>query len=423
MDNLILGAGMAGFGASCALDHRARIFEGSSAHGGLCGTFKVSADRGDFLFDTAVHLSFADQPVVRKIFDRVPQYRHNPQPWNFHNGIWIRHPVINNLYALPVNERVKCIRSFLERPRDMISSNYKEWNIEKYGYYIYENFAHKYGTKYWCCDLAELGTDWIGNRLYQPTTEEVLFGAMTDDTPNCYYAPEMRYPLKGGFVSFLNECHKHASVKYNKKAVRISPSSKTVFFSDGTSDRYEKLFSSVPLIELADITDNVPEEILSLSSGLNHTSMALVSFGFSRPVCMDKFWFYIYDTDIMASRVYAPHMKSPANVPEGCSSLQFEIPYNSRYGTPPEADAAVENCIYALKKMKLASEDDIIFSDHRTAKYANIIISGDTRERAGKVKKYFDSTGIFPVGRFGEWDYLWSHQAFESGYNTALNNR
>ena len=36
-------------------------------------------------------------------------------------------------------------------------------------------------------------------------------------------------------------------------------------------------------------------------------------------------WWYIYDEDILPARVYSPSLKSPDNVPEGCSSLQMEV--------------------------------------------------------------------------------------------------
>lgn len=34
---------------------------------------------------------------------------------------------------------------------------------------------------------------------------------------------------------------------------------------------------------------------------------------------------YIYDEDIKSARINSPSIKSPNNVPEGCSSMQFEI--------------------------------------------------------------------------------------------------
>jgi len=34
------------------------------------------------------------------------------------------------------------------------------------------------------------------------------------------------------------------------------------------------------------------------------------------------------------------------------------------------------------------------------------------------VLEFLESKNIKSIGRFGEWDYLWSNQSFMSGYNS-----
>jgi hypothetical protein len=43
-------------------------------------------------------------------------------------------------------------------------------------------------------------------------------------------------------------------------------------------------------------------------------------------------WFYIYDEDILASRIHSPSLKSLNKTPEGCSSLQAEIYFSYNDG-------------------------------------------------------------------------------------------
>ena len=43
-----------------------------------------------------------------------------------------------------------------------------------------------------------MGTAWIGDRIYQPTLDEVLLGTYMGETPNTYYAKKMYYPIGGG---------------------------------------------------------------------------------------------------------------------------------------------------------------------------------------------------------------------------------
>lgn len=37
------------------------------------------------------------------------------------------------------------------------------------------------------------------------------------------------------------------------------------------------------------------------------------------------------------------------------------------------------------------------------------------------VHRFLDNVGIKYIGRFGEWDYLWSDESFLSGKNSAEN--
>ena len=71
----ILGAGIAGLGAALrcrelGLDYA--VYEKSSRAGGLLDNFQIDGYR----FDHAVHLSFATEKKVRKIFDRRDYFTH-----------------------------------------------------------------------------------------------------------------------------------------------------------------------------------------------------------------------------------------------------------------------------------------------------------------------------------------------------------
>jgi hypothetical protein len=52
-------------------------------------------------------------------------------------------------------------------------------------------------------------------------------------------------------------------------------------------------------------------------------------------------------------------------------------------------------------------------------KYANIIFDLDRAEALKKVQAYLDDLGIARCGRYGEWGYLWTDDAFKSGETAA----
>ncbi|MFO8192995.1 MAG: hypothetical protein R6U08_09620, partial [Bacillota bacterium] len=142
---------------------------------------------------------------------------------------------------------------------------------------------------------------------------------------------------------------------------------------------------------------------------------ALVSLGFNSPRAGQHLWFYIYDRDIFPSRAHAPYRKSPDNAPPDCSSLQFETYFSRFKPLPLEGEALVEHVIDTVEKLGLAEKKDIVDRDYRVLPYGNVVFDRDMVERRDYVLKHVGECGILSVGRFGEWDYLWSDQCFLSG--------
>lgn len=416
MKKVILGSGIAGLGAYHA-DNSADIYEASNYAGGLCRGFEING----FYFDQAVHFSFAKDEIVRGIFDRTPQYYHHPFPYSWYKETWIRHPAQNNLYHFSPQFKIDAIKGFIERKGRENVQDFKEWLISGYGEYMYENIFKLYNEKYWQTDLAEMGVQWIANRFYQPSIDEVLYGSYTDETPNVYYASEMRYPKRGGYFSFFGyiaeEAEKNGNLHFGKKAVKIDSIAKKIFFADGTDVEYDKLYSSVPLPEMVNMIDNAPQDIIQKAQKLEHTGVALVSVGLNK-IEFEKFWFYIYDMDIMAARAYMPSVKSPENAPEGCSSIQFEIYFSSK-AKALEEDRAVENTLYALEKLGIAKRSEVLFTDYRVIPYGNVTLLKSTERDLPTIIGWIKNQGVIPIGRFGKWQYLWSDQAFLSGYNSV----
>tara|TARA_B100000780_G_scaffold176309_1_gene123595 strand:- start:1453 stop:2718 length:1266 start_codon:yes stop_codon:yes gene_type:complete len=416
VDVMILGAGIAGLGAalrSQEQDRDAVIFEARGSAGGLLDNFKIQG----FRFDNAVHLSFATEPEVRKIFDKTDYHTHPAEAWNFEKDKWLKHPAQNNLYPLEPDEKVNLIKSFLNRP-DLESDDYESWLRHQYGDAISERYPIPYTEKYWKTSASKLSTTWIGNRMRRADLEEILLGAFTDETQNTYYTKEMRYPKKGGYRAFIEPLIESSDIKYSHEANCIDPVKKIVSFTNGKKIQYTTLVSSIPLPVLVELTLNSPKEVMKSAESLEATSIDLVSVAFNKPIINDL-WFYIYDEDILASRAYSPSVKSPDNAPDGCSSLQFEI-YSRGLESNYTKEKLIENVIYGLKKMNIASKSDIIFTHHKNLKYGNVIFDIGMEAERDSVRQYFESKDIATIGRFGEWDYLWSNQSFLSGYRAKL---
>lgn len=418
---VILGAGIAGISAAyhankMDITTSAVVYEATSRAGGLLDNFTIDG----FRFDNAIHLSFATEPEVREIFDRTPYYAHPAISWCWDESVWLKHPVQNNMSPLSVDERVELIADFVARPNIEIT-NYRDWLIYQYGESIACRWPLPYTEKYWTVPAEELGTGWIGNRVRRADVREVLSGAFTSETPNHYYATEMRYPKHGGYRAFIEPMLAQIDVQCNYKASEISLKKRQVRFENGELANFDVLVNTLPLPVLIKIIDDVPDDVRSAAATLFATSVDLISVGFRKPDVQPYLWFYIYDKDILAARAYSPSIKSPDNVPEGLSSLQFEIYSSPRKPQLHSPEEMKRNTMMALKKMGLVkSDDEVIFMHHKQLPWGNVVFDLGMEERRDLVLKWLENVGIISAGRFGEWDYLWSNQAFMSGMKAAL---
>lgn len=420
MGTVILGSGISGISAGYHLEksgEKVVIFEKDKDWGGLCGNFTIDG----FRFDKFVHFTFAQDDYIKNLFEKSsPTFSHPSISYNYYKGYWLKHPAQNNLAPLPTDEKIEIIKGFVNRKSKTFEEleNYEQWLRIQYGDYFAENFPFKYTRKYWGVEPEELETKWVGNRMHTPDLDEVLRGAFEEQKENFYYTSYMKYPKKGGFRSILNKCREGLDIRFNKEVIKINPQSKTISFKDGTEVKYSRLISSLPLPEITKMIDNIPPEVVKAGENLMYTCGYMVSLGFKRPDVAKHLWFYIYDEDILTSRVYSPSLKSSDNVPEGCSSLQAEIFFSNKTDIP-NAEAVLNNTVEKLVSMGLFTKEEIVVKDIRFEKYANVIFDKNIYTNRQIVLDYFSKIDIESIGRFGKWEYMWTHQAFADGKRSA----
>ncbi len=418
VDNLILGAGIAGLGAAYVAHQRnieALVVEKDATFGGLCGSFEIDG----FRFDRFVHLTFAKDEKVNTIFHTScgELIKHTPNPFNIYHRQWIKHPAQNNLFPLSVEEKEAIIRDFKARPdvdATYVPKNYEEWLRVQFGNYFAEHFPMVYTKKYWMKEAKDLRTEWVGNRVYQPSLDEVIIGSQTAETPVTYYAKEMRYPQKGGYKALLKSMADVANIEYGMCVTEICPSEKKVRFANGREIEYGHLYSSIPLPIVVSSIANVPEEVRDAANQLECTSGYHISIALKTKSIPPYLWWYIYDEDVLAARVYSPSLKSPDNAPEGCSSLQMEVYCKENEFTEKEL---MDGTVDKLVEMGIIKQEDILFTHVGFEKYANVIFTEPIYRARKIVRDWLTEQGIVTFGRFGEWDYLWSDQSLISGLN------
>jgi protoporphyrinogen oxidase len=422
---VIIGAGMAGFGAAHHFyknNIRATIYEKNNFIGGHAATYV----RDGFIFDDGPHISFTKDKRIRKLFHdsvngKVEAFNANVN--NYWKGFWVKHPAQVNLHGLPDEMVVKIIRELVEsgRTKERTAANYKEWLLETFGKTFAETFPLQYTKKFHTTEAENLDIDWIGSRLYQPKLDEVLKGALSDSTKDVHYVTDFYYPTHGGFVKFLDQFIDKVNVEYSYEVTKIDPVRNLISLSNGKTKRYDYLISSVPLPALIPLIEGVPAAVLEASRKLACSICVSVNIGVKRKDISKAHWTYFYDQDIIFSRLSFPHLWSPNNVPENCGSIQAEIYFSNKY-KPLTKDpvSLIEPTIKDLKRCGILNEsDEIIFQEARISKYANVIFDLERIPNLKIVHDYLDQADIKYCGRFGEWGYHWTDESFISGENAA----
>jgi protoporphyrinogen oxidase len=421
----IIGAGMAGFGASHRLkteNVESAIYEKNFYHGGNAASFNY--DSG-FIFDTGPHISFTQVKRLQELFAEsvnqeyeIIQARVN----NYWQGHWIKHPAQCNLYGLPEKLVVDIIRDFVSKQDDVRRiNNYADWLTASYGKTFAETFPMKYGLKFHTTSSDNMSIDWLGPRMYRPTLEELLHGALSPNTSDVHYVDYFRYPSHNGFVSYFNHFLNQTEIKQGYSVNSVDIRKKEIRFSNGALVPYNHLISSIPLPDLIPLIIGAPDDVKGAAQKLACTTCVLVNIGINREDISDAHWTYFYDEEIFFTRLSFPHMLSPHNVPLGTGSIQAEVYYSHKYRP---LDRTPEDCIQPvvsdLEKCGLIHSDDrILFSNAMVMPYANVIFDLERAEALAIVHGYLDDIGIAYCGRYGDWDYIWTDQSFMSGEKAA----
>jgi protoporphyrinogen oxidase len=422
---MIIGTGMGALGAAHRLHAEGLgpvLYDMSAYPGGHTASHHV----GGFIFDEGPHVSFTTIERIRDLLlANVGGEYESIQAHidNYWRGHWVKHPAITNLRGLPEELVVAIIADFVAARREPPTPirNYADWLIAGYGRTYAETFPMQYTRKYHTTEAANLSTEWVGPRLYQARLEELLTGALSPNPPNIHYVQDYRYPRQNGFSEFLRPFHQASDIRLGHHLIRVDPKRREAHFANGAVIGYDHLISSVPLPDLIPMIVGAPKDVLDAADALACTTLVLVNLGVARTDLSPSSWTYFYDDEFPFSRVSFPRNMSLHTVPEGMASIQSEIYFSRKYRPLNSApESWIGPTIDGLTRCGILREDDEIVLKHaQRVDYANIIFDLDRAEALAVVHAYLDEVGIGYCGRYGEWGYLWTDQAFISGENAA----
>jgi protoporphyrinogen oxidase len=422
----VLGTGMAGFGAGYALEAAGVpfvCFDRNPYYGGHTWSYRYPSG---FVFDEGGHISFTRHERIRDLLAaNIEGHHEEPQLKidNYWRGHRITHPVQCNLRGLPPELIVDVIRDFVAVQASPMAetSNYAVWLRQAYGKTFAETFPMVYGRKYHTTTMDRLTTDWIGPRMYRPSLDDLVHGAVAGQRQSVHYVDRFRYPTTGGFLSYLEPFAKRFELRLNHELTGLDAKRRLLRFGNGAAFRYDRVISSIPLPELVPLIDDVPGTVLDAARRLAFTTAVMINLGIDRADLSETHITYFYDEDIVFSRVNLPHMFSAGNAPPGCGTIQAEVYFSDKYRPlRGSAEDLIEPTIADLRRTGFIRDSDrILLCDTAVNRYANVIFDHDRAPALRTIHGFLRDIGIVYCGRYGNWDHAWTDEAFMSGEQAA----
>ncbi len=428
---VILGAGLAGLSAAYHLQEMGYddwlILEKSERVGGLC---KSISDRDGFTFDQSIHILYSSDPYASKLIEKLLNGNMDIQKrgsWVFTNNVYTPYPWQANTFGLPVEIVKECligvIKATYEKIEKGIPGNFEEWCYATFGDGIAKHFMIPYNRKIWAVDLKNMTDAWIRERVMTPSLSEVIEGALHCQEKEFGPNAAFWYPKKDGiealptgFLPYLNK----KNISYNTDVKRILWREKRVFTSDGREWRYDKLITSLPLPILAkSLEPELPSVLQEKSAKLEHNTVYAVNLSVKRDELSTYHWVYLPEEKYLFHRISFPKNFSTSMVPNGWSSITVEISA-SKYRKIPTGDQLVKRVISDLKDTHIIMDNDQIeLKSVLILNPAYVIYNHSHRSSVDSLHQFLKENGIFPCGRFGEWEYLNMDHSILSGKRTV----
>lgn len=428
-DVVILGAGLTGLSTAYHLEqqgfHDYRIFEKNDRPGGLL----QSVSEGGFTFDHTGHLLHISDDYFKKFLNSLAPLDQNflyieRKSSIYSHNVISHYPYQMNLHGLPTDIISECIEGFIKRSKRIKQpSNFYEWVLKYFGTGFAKHFFVPYNSKLLSYNIKQVTPSWTGRFVPQTNLKAILEGALRNRYENNVgYNSFFYYPKKDGIEFIIKQLVKQLQqpIFTNYKAHRIDQKNKIIYFSNGHSESYRQLVSTMPLDTLIDSLDESSNT--SFYQALPHLECNAVinlNLGFARSLDQDKHWIYFPEKKYRFYRIGFWHNICRQLVKQGCSALYAETSYLPSRTTPLQRQNLVDQTREQLLDFFSLQQSDIIMEKILHLKHAYVIYNYWRERHLHQLLTQLTHQAIHSIGRFGEWKYSSMQEAIMDGLQTA----
>jgi protoporphyrinogen oxidase len=426
---IVIGGGIAGLTAARTLQLLRRDFillERCPTMGGLTRTVEV----GEFCFDYTGHfLHLQRYPTPADI----PFASLKNDDWNhvarrsccLVEGNLVSAPIQYNLGELPTALLAECIESYEKRvqSKHVVDGSFRDYIINGFGEKLADIFLIPQNEKTMVIPLDRLSDRAVKRFFPAPDEKLVREGMRARKDQALGYNAGFWYPKAGGMgalVDGLRDGLENCTV--SREVAAIDLEKKALATATGETYHWETIFSSMPLKALCEITND--GDLKAAASCLSHSSTISFNIGIKDTLPRefeDIHWVYVPNRDIPFYRV-----GFYSNISRGTCAPGYNAVYVEVGVTPDEADRVdlvnelQPKVMRSLEQLGwIAGEDVVCLVTHKIrCAYVHHTPSRDSA--VSHILERLRINGVYPIGRYGLWDYTSMEDSIESARSTIL---
>lgn len=342
----------------------------------------------------------------------------------------------NTVRGLGLSQMTRIALSYvMARLRPLPEESLEEFLINRFGRGLYETFFRDYTEKVWGVAPSEIPADWGAQRIRGLSISRVLAHAFKQATGLGSRATEVSLTERFGYPKygpgqFWEEVaseivSRGGEIRHECEAARFDQEKGEIVGVHVSSPRGESVvagdfyFSSMPMDQLVEGLDDVPDAVREVSQGLSFRDFLTVGVlcrrlrlstkhaGSSAERIPDH-WLYIQEPDVKMGRLQVFNNWSPYMVAEPHRTVWLGLEYFCDEGDDlwNLSDGELLNLGTAeLERIGIVRRSDVLDGCTARVRRAYPAYFG-TYNRLGEVRDYLDRFGnLFLIGRNGQHRY------------------
>ena len=396
-----------------------KVFDKNNYFGGHSYSHNIN---GQF-FDEGAHISHSKNKDFIDLILKKNQIKLNEFSsiiYNYKKNKKLGYPIQLNLKDLNFSEKINILFDLFSKNNKKPPKNYYEWLLLNYGKYLTENYYKTYTKKYWRSDPKEMDIDWVSGRLAKKNLSKTLNSLLFKVKKNDLSYDKFRYPAKGGFFEIFKNFYKDKNISLNSEVTKINLSKKTIEINNKDEIAYDKLISSIPLVDYQSLIPEFDNTFKSELSQFKYTHLITYNFKIKKKINLDFQWCYFYDMEIDVSRMSIINNLNQSKNLNDFYIVQMEVfRRNDEKINYEKIDENIKNHLLTFFKI---NNNDIFFQKRIFINKAYPIPLIGVEEKRLRILKYLEDHNIYQIGLYGKWKYIWSDQSFLDGYNFNYEN-